>query len=349
MYPDSLTLPELTNLGVNNAFYRCEGLLSVVLPKITSVTPSSFGSCYNIVTADFPIATDLGNSCLTFSTKLESVNIPLVRNIGDQAFFNSSIPAVNAPEALTLARGAFRSAYYLATLTAPKLQTLGERCLSGTSLVNLDIPVATSIGKYAFLGASRLKHVNMPNVTALGESLDYQGVFDRSSDSRSGLTVNANIAVAEDLDLLHISTYIDGSLYNRITTTTTTIGVITPYNIEGGEIIQVVDRPVGESYWWSFNVVTAGEYLINSSYISSSQVNFFEGKLFASDKSTLIDYGFGCDYNSGTGYPNMYVDLTPGTYYLEFDPWTNGNTTYYPFKLHIRYWGPTTTTTTTVI
>ncbi|MBQ5895139.1 MAG: leucine-rich repeat domain-containing protein [Bacteroidaceae bacterium] len=151
-----LTLPaeyngkSVTSIGVE-AFYKCSGLTSVVIPNsVTSIGSSAFNGCAGLTCVEIPNSvTSIGYDAFGGCTGLTSVTIGnSVTSIDDYAFYNcSGLTSVEIPNSVT---------------------SIGDDAFYGCSgLTSIVIPNSvTSIGNYAFFYCTGLKTViNFSNLT----------------------------------------------------------------------------------------------------------------------------------------------------------------------------------------
>ena len=80
---------------------------------------------------------------------LQSVNMPKVTTIGQQAFGSASkLENVNMPNVRTIEDYAFSSTTSLTSVDMPNLTTIGKNAFS--SLTSVNVPNVTTLGNYAF-------------------------------------------------------------------------------------------------------------------------------------------------------------------------------------------------------
>jgi hypothetical protein len=131
------------------AFWSCEALTTVDLPKATTIDNFAFFECYALTSVNLPEATTIGNYAFRYCTHLTEVSLPAATDIGEAAF-------------------AFCET--LTTVSLPKARSIGEYAFSScAALTEVDLPAATSIGNQAFAACTALTEVNLPEATSIGQ------------------------------------------------------------------------------------------------------------------------------------------------------------------------------------
>lgn len=69
-----------------NAFYRCESLVSANLPLATKIGNSAFGYCSNLESINIPLVANVGQQTFAYCPKLTKINLPCVTFINSNAF-----------------------------------------------------------------------------------------------------------------------------------------------------------------------------------------------------------------------------------------------------------------------
>lgn len=69
-----------------NAFYRCEALVSANLPLATKVSNSAFGYCTNLESINIPLVANVGQQTFAYCSKLTKISLPSVTFINSNAF-----------------------------------------------------------------------------------------------------------------------------------------------------------------------------------------------------------------------------------------------------------------------
>lgn len=87
----------LTTVG-SNAFYSCNNLISVSIPKVTYIGTAAFTSCWKLRSISLPSVENIGNSGFSSCSSLTSVSIPKVTYINRSVFSScSSLTSVTLP------------------------------------------------------------------------------------------------------------------------------------------------------------------------------------------------------------------------------------------------------------
>ena len=130
------------------AFYDCESLTSIIIPKgVTNIGSGAFWYCYSLTSINIPNSvTSIGSSAFSRCESLTNINIPnSVTNIG-----------INA----------FAECYSLTSIIIPNSVASIESCAFEycSSLAKISISKSvTSIGSSAFYGCYSLKNITIPS------------------------------------------------------------------------------------------------------------------------------------------------------------------------------------------
>ena len=137
-YVDYLNLNELTTFLSSRVQFYCSSTASVSFPKLQKTTEYMFSAL-----------------------KVQELELPLVSNIGNSAFYaNSYISSIYLPKCTTIANNAFHNCSKLETMYAPLLSSLGNS---------------------AFYNCYNLKSVDLGNISELGSTANKQIFFNCSS------------------------------------------------------------------------------------------------------------------------------------------------------------------------
>ena len=208
-----------------NAFYKCEGNSSVIIPNsVTSIGHGAFYDC----------------------SGLTSITIPnSVTSIGDYAFegcTNLSSVALHCKEISSWFSGLTIKNIEL----GDEVEIIGEYAFAGFSgLTSITIPNSlTTIGYSAFKGCSGLTSISIPNsVTSIGTNV-FQGCTNLSSvavyckeigNCFSGLTSIKNIELGDEVETIGANAFkgCTGLTFFTIPNSVTTIGNYAFQNCSG--------------------------------------------------------------------------------------------------------------------
>ncbi len=169
---------------VQEAFYNCSSLTSIVIPdSVTSIGNYAFWCCYPLTSVLIPNSiTRIGDGAIAWCESLTSIVIPnSVTSIGKIAFRGcTSLEAIEIPDSVTsIGDGVFKDCNSLQYIVDGGLKYLGNTTnpylyLADTNSTSITSATINSkckfIGSSAFSGCSKLTGVEIPNsVTSIGE------------------------------------------------------------------------------------------------------------------------------------------------------------------------------------
>lgn len=179
----------------SDAFYGCEGLMSVTLPdSVITLGGSAFCDCTGLTNVTIGVGvSEIGDCLFARCCSLTNIEIPDgVSAVGDSIFEGcSSLTNVVIGLYLTsISYGMFRDCQALTNVVIPENVTSIQGCAfyGCNSLAELILPRhVASIGDYAFYGCSDLTNVTIPDsVTSIGQNAFYgcnDSLFDTSTIS----------------------------------------------------------------------------------------------------------------------------------------------------------------------
>ena len=140
------------------AFFCCNSLTSVSLPKATAIGLSAFDSCSSLTSVSLPNAMTIETWVFNSCKSLESVSLPSATTIGSGAFEGcSKLNSVSLPNASTINGGVFRDCSSLTSVSLPNATTIGASVFDECeNLALVSLPAATRIGLSAFKSCSAL-------------------------------------------------------------------------------------------------------------------------------------------------------------------------------------------------
>ncbi len=145
----SLIFPNLkevtsTSSSTNSAFYYCRALVSVEMPKVTSVGDSAFWSCSSLSSIDLPLVTSVGSWAFYSCSSLSSIGLPLVTSVGSSAFSScSSLSSIYLPLVTWIGRSAFYSCTQLATMSLAARDGVQLRSVDYTAFNSVSTEIIT--------------------------------------------------------------------------------------------------------------------------------------------------------------------------------------------------------------
>lgn len=114
-------------------FYCDQNLVSADFPLATEIGESAFAYCEQLTTANVSSATIIGQSAFDGCTRLKDINISSATEIGKYAFENcESITKLKCPNVIHIANEAILSCWKLESFILNKQCTLGSNNFGGT-------------------------------------------------------------------------------------------------------------------------------------------------------------------------------------------------------------------------
>lgn len=170
----NITVGNVLTVG-DNAFYNCDSLASVILPKATSIGNSAFYNCPVLTDFTADKAVSLGTYSL-YMGRFTDLYLPEVKIIGEQAFGGCNILVrLSIPAATTIGADVFYGCSSVKILDARSVPIATNSVFAWlTNLEEVDISGATSYSPDAFWYyqdgyVSSLKKIIAPGLTSLPE------------------------------------------------------------------------------------------------------------------------------------------------------------------------------------
>jgi len=173
-------------------FQDCTRLRRVIMNSITTIPASAFrwsglaifeASNVTIVNGDafrqtkidkvnFPKVKSIGNNAFTDISSLKYAYLPEVTNIGDSAFSGcNGLINIDASKVSIIGSSAFYNCTALKSVVFPDAIQIGSSAFSGCySLCSMILSSVTNIGAQAFRSCISLTGLDLPNVTTIGDS-----------------------------------------------------------------------------------------------------------------------------------------------------------------------------------
>lgn len=155
---------ELTSIARTYAFYNCDELMTVDLPKVTTIGDCGFYSCDALTFVNIPLLTKVSQYLFQDCTSLVSVEFLNATEIVQLSFSGcTSLKNVNIPNATFRYGSNFKGCVSLEVANFPKATTIPNANFSGcTALKTVNIPNVTSIDSNAFKDCGALETVILP-------------------------------------------------------------------------------------------------------------------------------------------------------------------------------------------
>ena len=193
----TIDAPLLENIP-SQTFISCDELDSVYLPSVKEIDGGgAFYNCKKLRGIYCPVCTKVGNSFVSGTSNLKTLNFPAIKDVGEFWFSGiSSVTTINLPNAENIGKDAFYGCTSLTDLRAPKVKTIGDYAFYNcNSLTSVNMPYVTSIGITAFSQCTKLSSVILPEL-----------------QSMSGESFNGDVLLTE-LHLPKLTTLLNGGLY----------------------------------------------------------------------------------------------------------------------------------------
>jgi hypothetical protein len=128
------------------AFYGCNALTSIDLPKVTSIGGSAFSGCTALTSIDLPKVTSIGGSAFNICNALTSIDLPNVTSIGGSAFRDcAALTDINFPNVTSIDDYAFYGCNALTSIDLPKVTSIGRTAFAHCPNLNVIILRSQSV------------------------------------------------------------------------------------------------------------------------------------------------------------------------------------------------------------
>ena len=165
----TIDAPLLENIP-SQTFISCDELDSVYLPSVKEIDGGgAFYNCKKLRGIYCPVCTKVGNSFVSGTSNLKTLNFPAMKDVGEFWFSGiSSVTTINLPNAENIGNSAFYACTSLTDLRAPNVKTIGTSAFfQCDSLTSVNMPYVTSIGSTAFSQCTKLSSVNLPELQSM--------------------------------------------------------------------------------------------------------------------------------------------------------------------------------------
>ncbi len=166
---DSVYLPGVKEIDGGAAFYKCNKLRGIFCPACTSVGNSFVSETPNLKTLNFPAMKDVGEFWFSGISSVTTINLPNAENIGKEAFYGcTSLTDLLAPKVKTIGDYAFYHCSSLPSVNMPYVTSIGSSAYSQcTKLSSVILPELQSMSGESFAGDSLLTELHLPKLTTL--------------------------------------------------------------------------------------------------------------------------------------------------------------------------------------
>ena len=166
---DSVYLPGVKEIDGGAAFYKCNKLRGIFCPACTSVGNSFVSETPNLKTLNFPAMKDVGEFWFSGISSVTTINLPNAENIGNDAFYAcTSLTDLRAPNVKTIGSYAFYNCSSLTSVNMPYVTSIGSTAFSQcTKLSSVILPELQSMSGESFAGDLLLTELHLPKLTTL--------------------------------------------------------------------------------------------------------------------------------------------------------------------------------------
>lgn len=180
----TLVSTEITKVRYR-ALYKRESLISIDLPKCTTVDECAFENCTSLENVNLPECTTVDMSAFSHCEKLQNVNIPKCTIINQAAFSNcTALESIDLPKCTTVGDFAFNNCEKLSNVNLPECEGVGTRSfLRCTALSKIIFQKIERMAAEAFEDCSNLETLIIKNDTRVC-SMYRQGTTDALSGTK---------------------------------------------------------------------------------------------------------------------------------------------------------------------
>ena len=183
----NIYMPELKHLiNVNEpdegTFYRCFNLTEVSFPLVQEIPELCFNDCEKLVKADFESAVYIGYSAFGYCYELNEIYFPKLKEINSKGFFSTALIDTNLPSLVTVGEEAFCNST-ISSLYAPNLEIIESNAFSylrmethiqNKTFKHLYAPKLTTLSDKAMAYASGIEELDLPSLKTIGENAFYE-------------------------------------------------------------------------------------------------------------------------------------------------------------------------------
>ncbi len=183
----NIYMPELKHLiNVNEpdegTFYRCFNLTEVSFPLVQEIPELCFNDCEKLVKADFESAVYIGYSAFGYCYELNEIYFPKLKEINSKGFFSTALIDTNLPSLVTVGEEAFCNST-ISSLYAPNLEIIESNAFSylrmethiqNKTFKHLYAPKLTTLSDESLAYTGGLTELDLPSLKAIGEDAFYE-------------------------------------------------------------------------------------------------------------------------------------------------------------------------------
>lgn len=220
IYTPSLKHFIITNANIGT-FYRCLNLVEVNFPLVEEISTACFNECKSLEKASFASAVSIGENAFDGCYRLTDIYLPKVEEILYRGLYSTSLTDVELPSLITLGKDAFCNSS-ISSLYAPNLESIESTAFSSynemyseygqnQNLKYLYAPKLTTLSDKAMAYASGIEELDLPSLKTIGENTFYESgvnyLYAPELETAESLPVTENAVVVVS-DKLTNCTYV---------------------------------------------------------------------------------------------------------------------------------------------
>lgn len=220
IYTPSLKHFIITNDNIGT-FYRCLNLVEVNFPFVEEISTACFNECKSLEKASFASAVSIGENAFDGCYRLTDIYLPKVEEILYRGLYSTSLTDVELPSLITLGKDAFCNSS-ISSLYAPNLESIESTAFSSynemyseygqnQNLKYLYAPKLTTLSDKAMAYASGIEELDLPSLKTIGENAFYESgvnyLYAPELETAESLPVTENAVVVVS-DKLTNCTYV---------------------------------------------------------------------------------------------------------------------------------------------
>ena len=186
--------PNVVNIDYE-AFSNCKSLSQVKFPAVQDIGGGAFKSCSGLTVVSFDSMTEMKNAVLSGwsgPANLEAVNLPALRKLCNNAFeYQTKLKTLELPNLVELGSSVLANSS-VEEINLPAITYIAPKTFSNSNLRRVYCENVETVGESAFAGCELLKDVIMPKATSLDPKAFYQCTLGGELDFSSVMFIGDN-------------------------------------------------------------------------------------------------------------------------------------------------------------